>query len=136
MRRRSFLTTGLAGVALPLVAAACAPALQSVGLPDATFSGPRLEDDIFVSFDGSRLGLQRWMPVGEPEAVIVGLHGFNDYSNAFHLAGPVWAGQGVTTYAYDQRGFGRSPQRGVWAQEDVLIEDLRNRPVSRDLSLS
>ena len=58
-------------------------------------------------------------------AVIVGLHGMDDYANAFHMAAPFWAKQGIATYAYDQRGFGRSPRRGVWAGEDLIAEDLR-----------
>jgi alpha-beta hydrolase superfamily lysophospholipase len=49
----------------------------------------------------------------------------NDYANAFHMAAPWWAEQGVTTVAYDQRGFGRSPGRGVWAGDDLMAEDLR-----------
>jgi alpha-beta hydrolase superfamily lysophospholipase len=61
----------------------------------------------------------------EPWAVIIALHGMNDYAEAFYLAGPYWAKQGVTTYAYDARGFGRSPNRGVWAGEYLMVEDLR-----------
>jgi acylglycerol lipase len=57
--------------------------------------------------------------------VVVGLHGFNDYSNTFHLAAPWWAERGIATYAFDQRGFGRSPGRGVWAPDGVMIEDVR-----------
>jgi alpha-beta hydrolase superfamily lysophospholipase len=49
----------------------------------------------------------------------------NDYANAFHMAAPYWAAHGVTTLAYDQRGFGRSPHRGVWAGDRLLTEDLR-----------
>jgi alpha-beta hydrolase superfamily lysophospholipase len=49
----------------------------------------------------------------------------DDYANAFHLAGPYWAKQGVATYAYDQRGFGRSPERGVWGGDALMMEDLR-----------
>jgi len=49
----------------------------------------------------------------------------NDYSNAFHLAGPFWAEQGIATYAIDIRGFGRSPDRGAWAPPELVIEDLR-----------
>src|SRR5690606_34908078 len=76
--------------------------------------------------DGARLGLTVWPAEdGEPKQVVVALHGMNDYANAFHFAAPVWAEHGVTTYAYDQRGFGRSPQRGVWAGEDLMTEDLR-----------
>ena len=53
----------------------------------------------------------RTVPV---RAVILALHGFNDYSNAFEGPGEVWAGHGIATYAYDQRGFGAAPERGLW----------------------
>ncbi len=108
-----------------LTLAACAPLVQRAGRPELGFQGPRLESSAFVSVDGSRLGLQHWEPAGEPWAVIVGVHGMNDYSNAFHLAAPWWAGQGIATYAYDQRGFGRSPGRGIWAGQALMDEDLR-----------
>jgi alpha-beta hydrolase superfamily lysophospholipase len=105
---------------------ACAPGLQQAQRPPVGFSGPRLESNVFVSFDGARLGLTRWDAVGAaPWAVIIGVHGMNDYANAFHLAGPDWARRGITTLAYDQRGFGRSPGRGLWAPEALSTEDLR-----------
>jgi len=105
--------------------AGCAPTLQQAAQPDAGFAGPRIESHAFVSFDGARLGLSQWDAAGEPWAVIIGLHGMNDYANAFHLAGPWWAAQGVTTLAYDQRGFGRSGPRGIWAPDALRIADLR-----------
>ncbi|MBA3810364.1 MAG: alpha/beta hydrolase [Caulobacteraceae bacterium] len=105
--------------------AACAPTLQRAGRPQVGFVGPRLEAERFVSFDGARLGLTRWDARGEPWAVVIGVHGMNDYGHAFHLAADYWASLGVTTLAYDQRGFGRSPERGVWAPDDLRIEDLR-----------
>jgi acylglycerol lipase len=112
---------------LALTLAGCTPLMVQQPLkPAATFAGPRLEDDWVVSFDGARLGLKHWEPADQqPWAVIVGLHGMNDYSNAFHLAGPWWAEHGIATYAYDQRGFGRSPERGVWAGDELMTEDLR-----------
>ena len=99
------------------VLAGCAPmAVQRPLRPGADFDGPRLLSHAFVSFDGARLGLSSWEPPPDdpPWAVIVGLHGMDDYGNAFHLAGPYWAKLGIATYAYDMRGFGRSPDRGVW----------------------
>ncbi|MGA0603040.1 alpha/beta fold hydrolase [Caulobacter sp. KR2-114] len=120
---------GLSCLVMALLAAlslaACAPTLQHAGRPDLTFQGPRLAGTEFVSFDGARLGVSRWDAEGEPWAVIVGVHGMNDYANAFHLAGPWWAKRGITTIAYDQRGFGRSPQRGIWAGDGLMTEDLR-----------
>ena len=85
------------------------------------------DQNTFVSFDGTRLGLTVWEGQGGPAAgnVVIGLHGMNDYANAFHMAAPYWAAQGVTVYAYDQRGFGRSPVRGIWPQEELMREDLR-----------
>jgi alpha-beta hydrolase superfamily lysophospholipase len=116
----------LAAVLFALLLGACTPlVVQQAGQPPLGFQEPRLEADDVVSFDGARLGLTRWDAPGEPWAVIVGVHGMNDYANAFHLAAPWWASQGVTTIAFDQRGFGRSPRRGVWAGDDLMEEDLR-----------
>jgi alpha-beta hydrolase superfamily lysophospholipase len=106
--------------------AACAPVAQRPDIPTPGFTGARLEADRFVSFDGAALGLSRWTPPGDdPWAVVIGVHGMDDYANAFHLAAPYWAGEGVATYAYDQRGFGRSPHRGVWGGDALMTEDLR-----------
>jgi alpha-beta hydrolase superfamily lysophospholipase len=105
---------------------ACAPVVQRPQIPPPAFAGPSLEADRFVSFDGARLGLSRWDAAGaEPWAVVVGVHGMDDYANAFHLAAPYWAERGVATYAYDQRGFGRSPRRGVWGGDALMMQDLR-----------
>jgi alpha-beta hydrolase superfamily lysophospholipase len=108
-----------------LALGACAPALQHALTPKPGFPGPHLDDDAFVSFDGARLGLSRWGPEAEPWAAIAALHGMDDYANAFHLAGPAWADQGIATYAFDMRGFGRSPQRGIWPGTDLMVEDVR-----------
>ena len=109
---------------------ACAPMVQMSGRPELGFTGPRFEGDRFITFDGAGLGLTTWEAQGgEPWAVIVGLHGMNAYARSFRLAAPYWASQGITTYAYDQRGFGRSPRRGVWATDQAFTEDLRTAVV-------
>jgi acylglycerol lipase len=113
---------------LSLALAACAQmAIQRPLKPGAGFEGPRILSDAFISFDGARLGLSSWAPPpgDSPWAVIVGLHGMDDYGNAFHLAGPYWAKLGIATYSYDMRGFGRSPERGVWGGDVLFVEDLR-----------
>jgi acylglycerol lipase len=120
MLRRLFLV--LAALSLT----ACAPMVQQAWTPPAAFTGPHLEPDAFISFDGARLGFQQWTPADDkPWAVIIGVHGMDDYANAFHLAGPFWAKDGIATLAYDQRGFGRSPERGVWGGDKLMTEDLR-----------
>ena len=86
---------------------------------------PRVTDEVLVARDGARLALRRWDAAsGAPRAVIVALHGMSDYSNAFDMPGKVWAKRGITTLAYDQRGFGRNDNPGIWAGADVMRADL------------
>jgi len=120
MNRRALILTSSAAAL-----SACAPLRQGPGLAALGFRGPRITDEQFVSFVGARLGLMRWLPAREPDWVIVGLHGMNDYSNAYHLAAEWWAGRGIATYALDVRGFGRSPERGVWAPTELVLDDVR-----------
>lgn len=105
--------------------AACAtPYVQPPLTPPAGFTGPRIEADAFVVDDGGRLPYLRWGPE-DAGTVVVALHGMNDHAAAFRLAGPWWAERGIATYAYDQRGFGDAPGRGLWAGEARMAEDLR-----------
>ena len=112
---------GLAAAGLALALAACAPRIQAAGPP---LTAPALDGDHLVAADGARLPLRRWPAEGGERAVIVAVHGFNDYSNAFDGPAAVWAARGITTYAYDQRGFGGSPNHGLWPGVDTMVDDL------------
>lgn len=108
------------------LSACVTPAVQPLLIPPAGFAGPSLQDDALIMDDGARLPLARWAPeTGEPWAVIVALHGMNDSRASFRLAGPWWAERGIETWAFDQRGFGQAPGRGVWAGEARMTGDLR-----------
>src|SRR5213078_4836419 len=86
-------------------------------------SPARFTDSAFIAADGVSLPLRKWLPQGEVKAVILALHGFNDYSNAFTMPAPLWAEHGIATYAYDQRGFGGAPMRASWAGSARLAGD-------------
>lgn len=126
MRRIALILTlllaGCAGqgtghlVALATPGDAAAPA----GPPAA----PALAETVMIAGDGARLPLRAWLPEETPRAVILALHGFNDYSNAFAAPAVVWAKDGIATYAYDQRGFGDAPLRGRWPGTRLLADDL------------
>lgn len=100
--------------------AGCAPTVQA---PLNGRADPALNADTAVMPDGAALPVRRW-EADDPRAVIVAVHGFNDYSNAFALPGPWFAARGVSVYAYDQRGFGEAPGRGLWAGDARMAADL------------
>jgi len=107
--------------------AACAPTVIPAGEKAAA---PRLTPDRYVAADGTALPLAIWPAKGDPEgdrpkAVILGLHGFGDYRDAFEEPAEIWSKAGIVTYAYDQRGFGQSPTRGRWPGTDTLVEDAK-----------
>jgi acylglycerol lipase len=101
--------------------AACAPRVQLYGPAEGP---PRLESGSLVTPDGRRLPYAAWSET-EPKAVVVALHGFNDYRTAFEAPAKWLAGRGVITYAYDQRGFGEAPERGIWAGGQAMAEDAK-----------
>lgn len=106
--------------------AACAPRLQTLG-PDTTQSmTPQLTADSVSTRDGAALPVRSWLPKGDPKAVIIALHGFNDYGNAFADVGAFLSGQGIAVLAYDQRGFGAAPQPGIWPGREKLTGDFRD----------
>lgn len=110
-------------ILLPLLLAACAPRLQEIGTP---VDQPRLSESAIHMPDGADLPLRSWKPWDRPaEAVILALHGFNDYSRGFAAPGKGMARRGFIFYAYDQRGFGLAPERGIWAGQEQMIDDLR-----------
>lgn len=120
---------------------ACAPRVQPFGMEQAA---PEILPDAqsVRMADGRILPLRMWEAEGKStRGVILALHGFNDYSNAFDVPpppldgrvekdrqppgfGPYLAAQGYTVYAYDQRGFGAGPLQGIWAGTEALKADV------------
>lgn len=108
-----------------LALGACAPTVIGKG---PTTTSPHIVDDwIAVMPDGARLPLEIWTPAdhggAETRAVVIALHGFGDYANAFRRFAPQLAADGIAVYAYDQRGFGQAPHPGHWAGAEVLADD-------------
>jgi acylglycerol lipase len=113
-------------LATVIILTSCAPVIHPLG---PVVTAPAIEitgtNAALIAPDGVRLPVQSWQPTGKPKAIFLALHGFNDYANGVALPASHWAKQGIATYAYDQRGFGRAPQRGYWAGTAAMTADLR-----------
>ncbi len=108
---------------LTLLSACATPSIYPSGEVSAA---PRLNGDHFIAHDGARIPVRTWMPEAkEPEAIVIALHGFNDYSNFFADPGNFLADRDIATYAFDQRGFGEAPAPGMWHGIPALTKDLR-----------
>jgi len=106
-----------------LVLAACSTPqqLQPGAMPTAAHF---TDDGHWIADDGYRLAFSVWR-AAKPSAVIVALHGMNDYGEAFAMPAKFWAENGITTYAFDQRGFGRTEGNGRWPGSETMVADTR-----------
>jgi len=99
----------------------CTAELQPRG---ATTVPPALSDAGFTMPDGYRLAARHVAPEGPARAVVIALHGFNDYSLSWMVPAGRWATEGIAVYAYDQRGFGANSRPGIWPGVEALQQDL------------
>ena len=114
------LGTGWLGLIFVFIA--CMPAVYP---PGHAVMPPTLTDDAFITEDGVRLPVRTWMPESDsPKALIIAVHGFNDYSNFFSSAGEYFSTLGIGSYAFDQRGFGATSTRGFWSGVSAYSHDL------------
>jgi alpha-beta hydrolase superfamily lysophospholipase len=118
----------LPGLLLAVVLAGCAPVALPAGSRQAE---PAIAEQVLRTFDGTSLPLYVWLPAENGadddgvKAVVLALHGFNDYGNFLASAGAFLAKRGIACYAYDQRGFGMSGNRGIWPGTQTLTADAR-----------
>jgi alpha-beta hydrolase superfamily lysophospholipase len=118
---RNLILSGSIAVIL-FLESSCMPLVQYPGKPVLE---PRYEQGRFVAADGVQLPTRSWLPHDrEVRAVIVALHGFNEYSNSFTIPGSYLSRRGIAFYAYDQRGFGGAPVRGLWSGTAAYTQDL------------
>jgi acylglycerol lipase len=120
LRARDIGRTTLAALLCCDLAACVTPRVQTASTEPHE---PRLEQDAAVMEDGARLPVRAWLPAMPPHAAIVAVHGLNDHSGAFESTGEFLAARGFAVYAFDQRGFGRTVQNGIWAGGDRMADD-------------
>jgi len=111
-------------LSLVQIVTGCTPNIHPAGI---AISSGQIVENLFVTPDGAQLPLKSWHPSEqEIKTIIIAIHGFNDYSNFFHQTGDYLSQNNTLSYAYDQRGFGETTNRGLWAGIDTYSSDLTN----------
>jgi len=109
-RRRAALLLFL----LAIVGACATPHQQTAGPSSTT---PHFSENSLIAADGEILPLRRWLPEAPPRAVILALHGFNDYSHAFDAPGQYWPAEASR----------RSPMTSAASVQRTMLESGRSK---------
>ena len=68
---------------------------------------------------------KRVWQVNEHEgAIIIAIHGYNDYSESFQIPATFFTKYKISTISFDLRGFGMNEDRGSWFPLSVHIDDV------------
>lgn len=79
----------------------------------------------FQTRDGLELYECRWMPVGEPRAGVVFLHGFTEHTGRYRELLETLCRHGYAVWAIDLRGHGKSQGRPIYIRSfDEYLDDL------------
>ena len=63
--------------------------------------------------DRTGLFVNQWLPAGKPKAIILVAHGMAEHSGRYARLGKALCEAGFGVYAHDQRGHGRTAERGT-----------------------
>lgn len=137
-RRLGFALALLVGIPAVIILTQDLQIYPEIWVPSRPYTAPsdpsEATDFYLYAEDGVRIHCRRWAPRGEPQTplrVAIFSHG-----NGGNLSGisvvPRWlAGQGIATYVYDYRGYGRSwgwpSEKGLYRDADAVWKEAVRR---------
>ena len=68
--------------------------------------------------------IKSWKTTSKEKAIILAVHGYNDYSNSFKIPATHLLKFGISTYTFDLRGFGKNKDKGDWYPLEIHTQDL------------
>ena len=69
--------------------------------------------------------LVNWEAEEDSNIIVLAIHGYNDYSNAFKEPAKIFSKHGISTYSFDLRGFGTNSSLGDWFELEVHCHDIK-----------
>ena len=68
---------------------------------------PALHETLVTVGDRAQLALTRWLPEGTPKAIVIGIHGFNDYNHSYAPLGEYLSRRGIAMVVLLHLAYGR-----------------------------
>ena len=124
--RAALPVIALVGAAVTASLAGCVAAgAGRMPMDQTPFPKPDLS---FTLRDGFVLPARHWLPPAGTHwrGVILALHGFADSRDAWEYPAPGFAAVGYAVIAPDQRGFGATADRGIWAGTTTMVDDAQD----------
>src|SRR5262249_51837978 len=134
-RHFSFLTGGLVAIVICALAGMIAFGAGNPPPPLASMNDPLEKIDFndlprlqtIPSHTGSPIAFREWKAAstGEPEIILILIHGSSGSSASLHLLGKALSAEGIFVYAPDIRGHGKTGRKGDIDYPQQLDDDLR-----------
>lgn len=87
--------------------------------------GIKHAEEAFTGFGSIQLLARSWQPKSESRAAVIIVHGYADHSRRYTHVAECFVRQGLSVFAYDQRGHGRSDGKRAFVKSfDEYIDDL------------
>ncbi len=85
---------------------------------------PDIKNNFFISSDGYSHSLKTWVSEEKSNYVIIAVHGYSDYSNAFDIPSEHFNKFNIDMYSFDLRGFGSNIDNGAWVDPRLHEKDI------------
>ncbi len=85
---------------------------------------PEIKNNFFISSDGYSHSLKTWVSEEKSNYVIIAIHGYSDYSNAFDIPSEHFNKFNIDMYSFDLRGFGSNIDNGTWVDPQLHEKDI------------
>ena len=85
---------------------------------------PEIKNNFFISSDGYSHSLKTWVSEEKSKYVIIAIHGYSDYSNAFDIPSEHFNKFNIDMYSFDLRGFGSNIDNGTWVDPQLHEKDI------------
>ena len=82
--------------------------------------------DMYTKSEDYDFATKTWKTTSKEKAIILAVHGYNDYSNSFKIPATHLLKFGISTYTFDLRGFGKNKDKGDWYPLEIHTQDLNH----------